>query len=63
MYGGDGKYHNVSVYWDDYIPLKAENHFFVTETENAQGKELKRNETVYAYLISKGDIKNGKSIR
>lgn len=32
--GGDGHYHNVSVDWDDYLPLTAQNNFFIT-TKNA----------------------------
>ena len=28
--GGDGRYHNVSVWWDDYLPLVQRNNFFVT---------------------------------
>lgn len=30
VYGGDGRYHNVSVPWDEYLPLTAENDFFVS---------------------------------
>ena len=29
--GGDGRYHNVSVWWDDYLPLVQRNNFFVTD--------------------------------
>lgn len=27
--GGDGRYHNVTVPWDEYLPLEAENNFYV----------------------------------
>lgn len=37
VYGGDGRYHSVSVPWDEYMPLEAENRFLVT----ADGKESK----------------------
>lgn len=30
VYGGDGRYHNVSVPWDEYLPLEQYNNFFVT---------------------------------
>ncbi len=30
VYGGDGRYHNVSVEWQEYLPLTAENDFFIT---------------------------------
>ena len=33
MLGGDGRWHNVPVPWDDYIPLEASNHFFVATPE------------------------------
>ena len=29
VYGGDGRYHNVSVPWDEYLPLEQYNNFFV----------------------------------
>ena len=34
--GGDGKFHNVSVSWDDYLPLKVKNNFFVGMYEDIQ---------------------------
>jgi len=40
VYGGDGHFHNVPVTWDLYIPLTAENRFFVTETASAGGKPV-----------------------
>lgn len=43
--GGDGHYHNVSVPWDEYIPLKASNHFYVTELDAIRNENVlaKRN--------------------
>ena len=35
--GGDGKYHNVSVAWDEYLPLEIQNNFYVTKYENKKG--------------------------
>ncbi len=32
--GGDGRYHNVSVPWDEYIPLEAQNNFLIGKTED-----------------------------
>lgn len=40
VYGGDGRYHNVSVEWDDYLPLEAQNHFFVSTDELAESKTV-----------------------
>ena len=38
--GGDGRYHSVSVPWDEYIPLEAEHSFFVAERERVQGSDI-----------------------
>ena len=45
VFGGDGYYHDVEVPWDEYLPLSAQNNFFVTKSENAQGTQImaKRN--------------------
>lgn len=38
--GGDGHYHNVSVPWDEYIPLEASNNFFITESNAVQNENV-----------------------
>ena len=38
--GGDGRYHNVTVPWDLYIPLEACNNFFVTSNEEIGNKSV-----------------------
>lgn len=40
VFGGDGHYHNVSVPWDEYIPLVAQNRFFVSDLTLAKGKNV-----------------------
>lgn len=40
MLGGDGRLHSVAVPWDDYIPLQADNHFFVSTAELAKNKTV-----------------------
>ncbi len=35
--GGDGRYHNVSVPWDEYMPLEQQNNFYVTRYDGKQG--------------------------
>ncbi len=40
VYGGDGHYHNVPVEWDEYIPLEACNHFYITSDANAENKSV-----------------------
>ena len=40
MHGGDGRFHNVSVEWDEYIPLEAKNSFFVTSIDKADGQRV-----------------------
>jgi len=40
MYGGDGRFHNVPVEWDDYLPLEASNHFYVSTNEIAKEKSV-----------------------
>jgi hypothetical protein len=45
VYGGDGRYHDVPVDWDLYIPLEASNNFYVTRNEHASNQSViaKRN--------------------
>jgi hypothetical protein len=45
VYGGDGRYHDVPVDWDLYIPLEASNHFYITRNEHASNQSViaKRN--------------------
>ena len=38
--GGDGKYHNVAVTWDEYLPLVANNEFYVTARDLAQNQSI-----------------------
>ena len=37
VFGGDGKYHDVPVHWDEYLPLESENTFFVSRSDMQQG--------------------------
>ena len=45
VHGGDGRWHNVAVPWDDYIPLESANNFYVAESELVPNKNIiaKRN--------------------
>lgn len=38
--GGDGRMHGVPVPWEDYIPLKAQNNFFVANESLAQDRNV-----------------------
>ena len=40
VYGGDGHYHNVSVSWDEYLPLEASSNFYISTNEIAQNKNV-----------------------
>lgn len=40
VFGGDGRFHNVSVPWDEYIPLEREESFFVANKENTGNKRV-----------------------
>ncbi len=40
VYGGDGRWHQVAVAWDDYIPLVSENKFFVTTPQMAKNRTV-----------------------
>ncbi len=40
VYGGDGRYHDVSVLWDEYIPLEEHNSFFITELGAAKNENV-----------------------
>ncbi len=43
VHGGDGRFHSVAVNWDEYIPLEAENSFFVSYAEKGQNPLASRN--------------------
>ena len=38
--GGDGHFHNVPVEWDEYLPLEAQNNFYISTKETAQSKSV-----------------------
>lgn len=38
--GDDGRYHNVPVEWEEYLPLEAQNNFCVTTAEIAENKSV-----------------------
>ena len=40
VHGGDGKFHNVPVEWDEYLPLEAQSNFFISTEEIAAGKSV-----------------------
>ncbi|MBO5415360.1 MAG: hypothetical protein J6A83_01865 [Clostridia bacterium] len=40
VYGDDGKWHDVPVPWDEYIPLEEENNFFICAAELAYDKAV-----------------------
>ena len=40
VYGGDGRFHNVSVPWDEYLPLEAQNNFYISKTKNSQNENI-----------------------
>ena len=40
VHGGDGKFHNVPVEWDEYMPLEAINHFFITTSGQEKSKAV-----------------------
>lgn len=40
VYGNDGHHHNVPVEWDEYLPLEASNHFYISTNELAKNKSV-----------------------
>ncbi len=40
VHGDDGYFHDVPVEWDEYLPLKTTNHFFVSSDEIAKNKSV-----------------------
>jgi hypothetical protein len=38
--GGDGRCHNVSVEWDDYLPLETQNNFYIAANDLAADKSV-----------------------
>ena len=40
VYGGDGRFHNVHVEWDDYLPLVESNHFYISTNEMAANESV-----------------------
>ncbi len=43
VYGRDGRFHNVTVPWDEYIPLEANETFFITKAGQAKKALASRN--------------------
>lgn len=43
VYGRDGRYHNVNVPWDEYLPLENSKRFFVTKIGQGAGALARRN--------------------
>ncbi|MBE6761123.1 MAG: hypothetical protein E7551_02440 [Ruminococcaceae bacterium] len=40
VHGGDGRYHDVPVEWDEYLPLEASNNFYVSTNEIAKSASV-----------------------
>jgi hypothetical protein len=40
VYGGDGRYHNVPVQWDLYLPLEMSNTFYISANELAENRSV-----------------------
>lgn len=40
VYGDDGKYHDVPVEWEEYLPLEAHNKFCISTNEKATNKSV-----------------------
>ena len=40
VHGDDGHFHSVPVEWDEYLPLEAENHFYIATDELAKNKSV-----------------------
>ena len=40
VHGGDGRFHNVPVEWDEYMPLEAINRFFVAANGLEKSKSV-----------------------
>lgn len=40
VYGGDGRYHNVPVEWDEFLPLQAKHNFYICANEIAGNKAV-----------------------
>ena len=40
VYGGDGRWHDVEVPWDEYIPLERQSNFFIGDTLSAKNRNV-----------------------
>ena len=40
VYGGDGRFHQVPVEWDEYIPLEAQHYFYISDEEAARNQNV-----------------------
>ena len=40
VYGGDGRYHDISVSWDEYLPLEASKNFYISTEKIAANKKV-----------------------
>ena len=43
VHGGDGRFHNVLVEWEEYIPLEQRGNFFVTKADAQRGELSRKN--------------------
>ena len=51
MMGGDGRMHGVTVPWDEYVPLKAQNSFSVSSAEKTGKTKLSSRHGLYAFEL------------
>ena len=40
VHGGDGRWHDVPVEWKEYLPLQAENRFYISAEQYAENKNV-----------------------
>lgn len=40
VFGGDGRFHSVAVAWDEYLPLEANNDFYVASNDATKNKSV-----------------------
>lgn len=45
-YGGDGKFHNVPVYWDEYTPVTGEGQIYIKEDNDMEKSGITQQERV-----------------
>ena len=46
VYGGDGRYHNVAVHWNEYFPVTGTGELYIKEDDNSNEEFTSQNQRI-----------------